>query len=380
MTKPFALLGSTIYALPDEPPIVDGVVLIAGATIAAVGSSDTVRVPSEARVLDCAGSSITAGLWNSHVHFFERKWAEAGAIPATELSAQLREMSARYGFTSVFDLGSQWENTRRIRERIESGEVPGPRIRSTGEGLIPPGGMPPDLILHMMGCMKVPLPEVVDALQAAAAAKNLLERGVDGIKLFASTPRSESLSEEVIRAAADEAHRAGKPVFVHPNNPADVLRAVRGGADVIAHTIPSSGPWDASLLAEMKERDVALTPTLMIWKTYARHDRMSAQQQVVNTTVSQLRDWLALDGTVLFGTDLGAVDYDPTEEYLLMSAAGMSFAQILASLTTTPAERFGESHRLGRIAAGFEADLAVFQGDPLGPVRYTIRSGTVTYG
>jgi hypothetical protein len=59
-------------------------------------------------VLDCSGLTITAGFWNSHVHFFERKWANAATIPAPELTRQLQEMLTRYGFTSVFDLGSMW--------------------------------------------------------------------------------------------------------------------------------------------------------------------------------------------------------------------------------------------------------------------------------
>ena len=380
-----ALVGGTIYVSPAEEPIRDGVVLIQGGTIAAVGGRAVVQLPQNVQTLDCSGFTITAGFWNSHVHFFERKWANAATIPAPELSRQLQEMLTRYGFTSVFDTGSMWANTRRLRDRIESGEVPGPRIRSTGEGLVPPGALPSEQVLNLMGAMKFPAPEIADAAQAAGAARKLLDEGVDGIKLFASSPRSASLPESAIQAAVSEAHRLGKPVFVHPNSGADVLAAVRGGVDVIAHTTPHSGPWDETILAAMKERHVALTPTLTLWKYYMRHDRISAQEQVANTEIGQLRAWLAAGGTVLFGTDLGAVDYDPSEEYALMVEAGMGFRQILASLTTAPAERFGESGHLGRIAAGLQADLVVMKGDPskdiraLTAVRYTLRDGKIVY-
>ena len=72
----------------------------------------------------------------------DRDWAlvggtNAAAIPASELGRQLQDMFTRYGFTSVFDLSSLWENTRQLRGRVESAEVPGPRICSTGEGLVP---------------------------------------------------------------------------------------------------------------------------------------------------------------------------------------------------------------------------------------------------
>jgi imidazolonepropionase-like amidohydrolase len=278
-----------------------------------------------------------------------------------------------------------WENTRRIRERVESGEVPGPRIRSTGEAMVPPGAMPSDTVLSMMGSMKFPAPEIADATQAAAASRKLLDEGVDGIKLFASSPRSAPLPESAIQAAVNEAHRLGKPVFVHPNSGADMLTAVRGGVDVIAHTTPASGPWDESVLTAMKERRVALTPTLTLWSYYMRHDRVSTQERFVNTAIGQLRVWVSAGGEILFGTDVGAVDYDPSEEYALMTEAGMNFRQILASLTTAPAERFGESKQLGRIAAGHQADLVVLKEDPsknirgLAAVRFTLRAGKIIY-
>ena len=162
-----------------------------------------------------------------------------------------------------------------------------------------------------------------------------------------------------------------KLVFAHPNTGADVTAAMRAGVDVIAHTTPRSGPWDA-----IDAHGVALTPTLNLWKSFTRHDRMSAQEQIMKTAIAQLRAWIASGGTILFGTDLGAVDYDPSEEYALMAEAGMSFRQILASLTTAPAERLSE--RLGRIATGLQADVVAFKDDPA-DVRYTLRDGKVIY-
>jgi imidazolonepropionase-like amidohydrolase len=380
-----ALVGATIYVSPTEPPIRDGVVLVQNEKIVAVGPRAQMQFPETAHVLDCFGLTITAGLWNSHVHFFERKWTDAATIPAPELTRQLQDMLTRYGFTSVFDTGSSWENTRRLRDRIDSGEVQGPKIRSTGPGLVPPGAFPSDLVLSLMGLMKFPAPEIADPAQAADATKKLLDEGVDAIKLFASAQRGPTLSEATFQAAANEAHRANKPVFVHPNNATDVLTAVRGGVDIVAHTTPHSGPWDDTLLTTMKDHHVALTPTLTLWKYYARHDRLSAQEKITATEVNQLRSWLSAGGEVLFGTDLGAVEYDPSEEYALMSQAGVTFAQILASLTTAPASRFGAAKNLGRIAPGFQADLAIFQKDPaaslqaLSQVKYTLRAGKIIY-
>jgi imidazolonepropionase-like amidohydrolase len=385
-TGSLALVGGTIYVSPAEEPIPNGVVLIDGGKIAAVGTKAQVKIPASAQVIDCAGRTITAGFWNSHVHFMERKWVDAANIPASELNQQLQEMLTRYGFTAAFDLSSRWENTRALRDRVDKGEVNGPRIYSTGLGMIPANpGLPPDAIISFMGWVNVGPTEVANPAQAQEAVRKLLESGVDGIKLFISAPSRATLSEAVIRAAVDEAHRAGKPVFVHPNTGSDVLLAARAGVDVIAHTTPASGPWDQTIIAAMKQHTVALTPTLWIWKWYARHDRQSAQDKTVNTEVEQLRAWIASGGTVLFGTDLGAVDPDPTEEYMLMAKAGMDFRQILASLTTAPADRFGKSESLGRVAAGLQADLVVLKSDPskdihaLADVLYTLRDGNIIY-
>ena len=381
------LVGATIYASPAEEAHQDGIVLMRAGKIIAVGGRGAVQIPASATVIDCSGSVITAGFWNSHVHFFERKWADAGAIPAVELGRQLEHMLTRYGFTSVFDTGSMWSNTKRIHERVESGEVAGPRIRSTGEALIARGALPSDTVIRMMGGMMFPAPEITETAQAVDAARKLLAEGVDAIKVHLQPPPPPNapFPESAMRAAVDEAHRAAKPVFVHPNSAADILAAVRSGVDIIAHTTPRSGPWGEPMLIAMQERRVALTPTLWIWKYYARHDRISTQEQIVNTSAGQLRAWVECGGTVLFGIDLGAVDPDPSEEYALMAESGMTFRQILASLTTAPAERFGEAGRLGRVAAGLEADLVVLNRDPaadiraLTTVRYTLRSGKILY-
>jgi imidazolonepropionase-like amidohydrolase len=243
--------------------------------------------------------------------------------------------------------------------------------------------------MAFMGWMSYALKEVADGPQASVAVKALLDSGVDGIKLFASpsgrVPAPSVMAPDAMEAAVSEAHRRGKPVFVHPNTGADVLASARAGVDVIVHTTPASGPWDETIVTEMKKHGVALIPTLWIWKYYARHDRVSAQDQTVRTELGQVRAWMAAGGTVLFGTDLGATDPDPREEYTLMAQAGMSFPQILAALTTAPAERFGESKETGRIAVGLQADIAIVKGDPskdilaLAAVEYTLRAGKIIY-
>ena len=381
-----ALVGGTVHTGPVDDPIRDATVLIQDATIVAVGGGAQVPVPEAARTLDCSGHTITAGFWNSHVHFFEQKWADAATIPASELAQQLQDMFLRHGFTSVFDISSQWQNTRHIRDRIESGEVPGPHIRSTGEALVAPGAAPSRETLRALGFLPATL-ATADAAQAAAAARTLLDNGVDGIKVHLQPPPPPHppFPVSAISAVVEQAHRFGRPVFVHPNSAADVLTAVRAGVDVIAHTTPQSRSWEETLLSAMYERRVALTPTLTVWQHIFRHDRTSLLRRFADNTVGQLRAWVGTGGTVLFGTDIGAAGYDPSQEYAMMAEAGMTFGQVLAALTTAPAGQFGESDRSGRVAAGFRADLVVLTADPaqdlraLARVRHTLRAGEIVY-
>ena len=100
----------------------------------------------------------------------------------------------------------------------------------------------------------------------------------------------------------------------------------------------------------------------------------------------QLKAFSEAGGQILFGTDVGYIErFDTSEEFVWMSRAGMSFKQILASLTTNPAQRFGESAHSGRIAKGMDGDLVVLRADPeqdaaaFSKVRYTIRSGRAIY-
>jgi imidazolonepropionase-like amidohydrolase len=370
-----ALAGGTVYSDPFAEPIAGGTVLIDGAKIAAAGTQ--LQPPTDARVLDCSGCIVTAGFWNCHVHFFERKWANAARIPADELSEQLRSFT-RFGFTHVFDLGSSWDNTRVIRDRIASGEVDGPAIFTTGEIVVPPGAVPPEPVLRVLGTMAVAAYEVETAEESARAARAILAQGVDALKIFASgNAPAQKLSPKALHAAVQCGHDMQKPVFAHVNDGDDVLAALDAGVDVIAHTTPRSGAWSTTVAKKAKHNGAALTPTLNLWPHLMRHDRVSLVRQLRETAVTQLRAWLEGGAPVLFGTDVGAVDADPAPEFALMREAGMSFAQILNSLTTAPAQRFGCADRSGRIAQGYDADVAVFA-TPF-DVRYTIRSGRVVY-
>jgi imidazolonepropionase-like amidohydrolase len=325
-------------------------------------------------------------------------WMDPAKIPAADLTRQFQMMLTQYGYTSVFDIWSSLENTRQLRERVESGEVAGPRIRFTGPAMFPKGAattpyleIAPPASWATLGFMphdRILLPRVAEPAETAEIARKLLDAGADGLKMYVAFPGRDGgvVPDTVIQALVKEGHSRGKPVFVHPTTTEGLMASVRAGVDVLAHTTPQSGPWDQNVLTAMSQARVALIPTLSFWRWQIRHERISAADAVEEAASGQLRSWVAVGGEVLYGTDLGWVtEYDPTGEYVLMAKAGMTFPQILASLTTAPAKRFGDADRLGRIAPGLTADLTILRSDPskdiraLATVDYTIRDGRVIY-
>ena len=330
-----ALIGARVYPSPLEKPIDNAIVLVRNGKIVAVGVKEKIKIPRNTRRIDCAGLTLVAGFWNSHVHFTESKWTNAASMPSSQLTQQLQEMLTRYGFTTVFDTGSYWEITKALRQRIRSGTAEGPRIFSTGEILFPKGA-------------SRGMPEVENAQQGVEVVRKKLDAGVDSIKIYAQAFWNLNLRMplEAIRAITAEAHSHGKLVFVDPSNNYGLEAALDSGVDVLVHTTPQTSQWSEALLAKMKRGNIALIPTLKLWRIEVQKEGgpPAAAQGFQDRGVSQLRAYFQAGGQILFGTDIGYItDYDPTEEYQQMERAGMHFQDILASLTTSPAERFGES-------------------------------------
>jgi len=371
---------ATIYTSPTEPPIKDGVIVIRNGKIAAVGAFGSISIPSGVKPYGCKDRFITAGFQNSHVHFEPGKWDDPAHQPAAQLRHHLEDMLSRYGVTIAVDTGSVLQNTLAIRKRIESGEVRGPRILTAGGPLYPPDDIPyylrdriPPEIQKLMA-----QPETPEA--AVKAVDHNLDNGADLIKLFTGSwverGKVKPMPVEVAKAAVEEAHRRARLVFTHPSNLEGLKVALEAHVDVLAHAVEDLRGWDASYLARMKAANMALIPTLILF----------SDNDNIEDILKEVGDYQRAGGQILFGTDVGYLsDYSPQKEYELMARAGLTPMQILASLTTAPAERFGEASRRGRIAPGMEADLVVLYDDPakdpknFSNVCATYRAGRAIY-
>lgn len=375
-----ACVGAKVYPSPIEPPIESALLIVEDGKISTLAASQQLKydLPSSALKLNCAGKVVVAGFWNSHVHF-EAGWQNADSAPADGLESHMQEMLTRWGFTTVWDLGSVPQNTLALRRRVETNEVPGPRILMAGT-IFPKNGHPVYLPPEMR------LPEAATPQEAEKMAQQYLQLGLDGIKLFTGAfmgPKPViNMDTAIAKAAADVAHAHGKPVFAHPQNHAGVDNALAGGVNILAHTIPTEGRFTSEELSQMKQQHTALIPTLTLWTTVVEDPAVT--EKLVQAGADELKSYFSVGGTILFGTDVGFQSkYDTTQEFEFMARA-MGWQDILASLTTNPS-KFFKAITKGRIEKGMDADLVVLDADPAADVRnlakvaYTIRAGEIIY-
>lgn len=392
MAGDLAIVDARIYPAPDAPVIERGTVLVRDGRIVEVGPSAAVDVPGGTMVIEGEGRVVTAGFWNSHVHFISPVLREAATRPAAELEAAVESMLTRWGFTTVFDISSFNGSAAALRTRIEAGEIDGPGILHVATPFFPEGGTPV-YIRELLVTLGVPDAEVADAEQARERARRQLADGADGVKLFAGAIVGGDtgvlpMDAGIAKAVVAEAHRAGKPAFAHPSNRAGLEVSLASGVDVLAHTTPFSGPWDDALVRRLREADIALTPTLTLFEAELHKEGAPAEvvERFLADATAQVNTFAGAGGTVLFGTDVGYIDHvDTRREFELMARAGLDWRGILASLTTAPATRFGQADTKGRIAPGMAADLVVLGSDPaadvsaFSDVRVTIRDGRVIH-
>jgi len=314
------------------------------------------------------------------VHFTEAPWKGAANAAAAPLTAHMQAMLMRWGFTTVWDLGSDPADLLPLRKRINAGEVLGPNIFFAGS-IFPKDGHPAYLPADMQ------LPEAATPERATQLARTYMQMGLDGVKLFTGSYKGDdkpvvNMDVAIAKAAVDVAHAQGKPVFAHPQNTAGIEAVIAAGVDVMAHTVGRQPGYTTEQLASFKQQNIALTPTLSLFAKLPIPPEIVAR--VVDNTVGQLKGFSENGGTVLFGTDVGFTQlYDTTFEYELMRRA-LSERQVLASLTTNPAAYFKVAKK-GKVEEGFDADLVILDGDPIADVRNlakvatTIRAGQVIY-
>ena len=378
-----AIQHARIFVSPTDPPIEDGTVLVRDGVIAAVAAQ--VAVPPDAQTISCDHCVVTAGFWNTHVHFTEPKWSMAQWKSAATLNPQLADMFLSRGFTTVIDLGSNPADTLAIRRRVEKGELTGPYIYTAGTALYPPHGVPFYVRENAPAWMVKLMPQPETPVQAQRIVRDNLSSGADVTKLFTGSwierGRVLPMPLSIAKAAVTTSHLNGRIVFAHPSNLEGTQVAIQSGVDVLAHVPDDTRGITPDLFATMVRQNMAISPTLKMFATTVTTD-----PHYMDPMYNEVRTFHSLGGTLLFGTDVGYMtDYSTEGEFEGLGKSGLNWHDVLAMLTTNPAARLGVQDHKGTVTAGKLADLVILDADPAADlknfsrVRTVLRSGAVVW-
>lgn len=333
------------------------------------------------------GLTALPGLIDAHTHITYGlaappkgdAWAELNATNRAEkFDAAKRNalLTLAAGVTSVRDLNAGQSLDFDLRDRINDGQLMGPRIFASGPGIHP---------------FNDPLPEGMETASEAflsTAAQRRINAGADWIKIFGTTGSASDLtsrsfySAAAIKGAVDVAKAAGKRVTVHSYGPQAVDAAIAAGVTSLEHPVGMS----TTQLDAMREKGIFYVPTIDHNRYYAHHgeeygydEQTRANLHVfVGRSIESVRQAHATGVTIAMGSDAVMTGFgENTCELRAFVAAGLTHAEAIQTATINGALLLGEENNLGRIAVGFTADLVAVAGDPIDDINALISGVTV---
>jgi imidazolonepropionase-like amidohydrolase len=397
--------GTLIDGKSDSPKR-DQVIVIRGNRIDSVGDAASMKIPSGATVIDLSRATVLPGLIDSHTHIFlQGEDPKEGGYDVNILKypASLRAARAtvsvrralEQGFTTLRDVeteGAGYGDVG-IKEAIEGGYIPGPRLFVSTRAISTTGGYPlegyaPELVMPK-GV------EIIDGpVEARKAAREQLDHGADWIKVY-MTHRSwvgkngelvsqPTLTLEELKAIVDETHGWGKKVACHAYSGIGLQRALDGGCDSIEHGLALS---DAQV-AQMVKQGTWLCPTISVYYLdWAPPDTADGQRDRLRASVHEesFKKARKAGVKIVFGTDMGGIPWTQpiAQEFPRMVDLGMSPMEAIRSATSIAAEMLESSGHIGVIAPGAYADVIAVPGDPLrdikelGNVQFVMKDGKV---
>ncbi|HEY9125497.1 MAG TPA: amidohydrolase family protein [Acidobacteriaceae bacterium] len=376
-----------------------GEVLVRGSRIVAAGSS--VEHPAGAEVVDLGGLTLMPGLIDAHVHLFLHPGAEdlqtvEESVPERVILAEIAAHDdLMAGFTAERDMGTEGAGSAdsAVRNAIDKGLIPGPRMRVSGNAISVLGGH--EDAIHYNPAAHVPgnADYANNATELVAVIRQQLKEGADFIKIYETGADSErngdfhsnyQYTQSELEAAVTETARMGTRVGVHCEGEPGALYAAKAGVASIDHADQLS----AETMRIMKEKQIYAVPTFAIQEYFRDHaasaDGEEKEGKLLKYHAAQFKQQMAAGVPFAVGSDVGPFPHGTqAREMEMMVEFGMSSKDVLQADLLHGARLLDWEGKIGELKAGYFADVIAVDGDPLTnigalkAVKFVMKDGVV---
>src|SRR6266851_3227147 len=376
-----------------------GEVLVKGERIVEVGTA--VKHPAGAEIIDLGDRTLLPGLIDAHIHLFLHPGAEdlqtvQESVPQRTIMATLGARDdLMAGFTAERDMGTEGAGSAdtAVRDAIDRGDLPGPRLRISGNAVNTLGGHE-DAIGYNPAQHVLPNADYANnAEQLVEVIREQFKQGADFIKIYETGPDSVhdghlstpyQYSEAELAAAVREAARVGKRVAVHATGEPGTLYAAQAGVESIDHAYQLSD----ETMRLMREKRIFAVPTFTISEYFVAHPLTAngapREQELLDLHVQEFRKQLAAGVPMALGSDVGPFPHGTqAREFVLMVKYGMSRLAVLQADLINGAKLLDWEGQIGELKAGYLADIVAVPGNPLedigvlGQVEFVMKGGVV---
>ena len=373
-------------------------IVIQGDKIASVGAD--AQIPAGAQVIDLSNATVLPGLIDAHTHLtmnpnFGYSMLANSVARQALIGAHNARVTLEAGFTTVRNVGAFNYSDVALRDAINAGDVPGPRMLVSGPPLSITGGHCDNNLLPFED--HATNPGVADGVEAVQhKTREIIKYGADLIKICATggvlshgdNPQASQYTLEEMKAIVADAHRLGRKVAAHAHGAQGIVWASEAGVDSIEH-----GSYiDDAGIAEMKKDGAYLVPTLYLMDWFFENaekigtpaELIAKGREVMPAARKNVARAFAAGVKVGFGTDAAVYPHGlNAHEFAVMVKLGLSPLAAIQAATVNDADLLGRSDKIGTIEAGKFADIVAVDGDPLADVttlervKFVMKGGEV---
>jgi len=379
--QPIVLRAARLLDIKNGRIVKPGEVLVQGERIVEAGTS--VKHPAGAEVIDLGDRTLLPGLIDAHVHLFLHPGAEdlqtvQESVPQRTIGALLAARDDLMGgFTAERDMGTEGAGSAdtAVRDAIDAGRIPGPRLRISGNAISVLGGHE-DAIGYNPEQRVLPNADYANnADELIAVMRRQLKEGADFIKIYETGADSVrdgkfhtpyQYTEAELESAVREAARQGRKVAVHAIGEPGTLYAAQAGVASIDHAYQLSD----ETMRLMREKQIPAVPTFAISEYSADHESTpefaARERSEIDLHVQEFKKQLAAGVPMAVGSDVGPFPHGTQAlELVLMVKFGMTPLQALQADLLNGAKLLGWEGQIGSLEAGYFADVIAVAGDPL---------------